>query len=188
MRAIRLKNCETCGQEFGTRRKETRFCSVPCSNKARGFGTIKLKCAYCKSTFSRPRSALKKSKSKLYFCTRRCKEKAQRLGGIKAIQSDHYGDGEWSYRKRALEHYGAVCQACEYSEDSRMLDVHHKDDTRDGKLENLEVLCVWCHALKTRKVESAYRVSSVVEERRPYKSDAGGSIPSPGTITRYRRK
>ena len=34
-----------------------------------------------------------------------------------------------------------------------MLDVHHKDSNRkNGTIENLEVLCVWCHALKTRDV------------------------------------
>jgi hypothetical protein len=34
-----------------------------------------------------------------------------------------------------------------------MLDVHHKDgDRENGSIENLEVLCVWCHALYTRKI------------------------------------
>lgn len=33
-----------------------------------------------------------------------------------------------------------------------MLDVHHIDGNRkNGKADNLEVLCVWCHALETRK-------------------------------------
>ena len=32
-----------------------------------------------------------------------------------------------------------------------MLDVHHKDENRsNNKIENLEVLCVWCHAVLTR--------------------------------------
>jgi hypothetical protein len=37
--------------------------------------------------------------------------------------------------------------------DERMLDVHHKNNDRnDNRLKNLEVLCVWCHALHTRNI------------------------------------
>ena len=35
-----------------------------------------------------------------------------------------------------------------------MLDVHHVDGIRQNNHpDNLEVLCVWCHALKTRKID-----------------------------------
>lgn len=34
---------------------------------------------------------------------------------------------------------------------SELLDVHHVDGNRKhNKIENLEVLCVWCHAIVTR--------------------------------------
>ena len=58
-----------------------------------------------------------------------------------------------SYRERALKAYGATCNRCGYSDIEEMLDVHHRDKNRkNSKLENLEVLCVWCHALETRGV------------------------------------
>lgn len=62
-------------------------------------------------------------------------------------------DSKTTYRNRALMEYGAYCNLCEYAYDVRMLDVDHIDGNRkNGKLDNLQVLCLWCHALKTRKV------------------------------------
>jgi hypothetical protein len=58
-----------------------------------------------------------------------------------------------TYRMRALKEHGAFCDYCGYSLHVKMLDVHHIDNKRENnKLENLEVLCVWCHAMETRKV------------------------------------
>lgn len=42
---------------------------------------------------------------------------------------------------------------CGYHKYEQMLDVDHINSNRkDNKLCNLQVLCVWCHALKTRKI------------------------------------
>lgn len=58
-----------------------------------------------------------------------------------------------TYRKRALEAYGAMCALCGYGLYVEMLDVHHIDSNRkNGKLSNLEVRCMWCHGIETRKV------------------------------------
>lgn len=63
-------------------------------------------------------------------------------------------DAKTTYRVRALQEYGAFCNWCGYSDEVKMLDVDHIDSNRsNSKLENLQVLCVWCHALKTRKVK-----------------------------------
>lgn len=64
---------------------------------------------------------------------------------------DHYGDGKADYRSRALKAYGAVCRKCGYGDLQKMLDVDHIDSNRqNNELDNLQVLCVWCHAEKTR--------------------------------------
>jgi hypothetical protein len=43
-----------------------------------------------------------------------------------------------------------------------MLDVDHIDNDRsNNELENLQILCVWCHSLKTRSVEITLNDSSV---------------------------
>lgn len=129
-----------------------------CSNACRIAGSrsrVKLTCAMCEIEFERTPSKLVRSKSRLYFCGRPCKEKAQCIGGLTAIQPPHYGnqDGKTTYRKRAFDHYGKACAKCGYKLFERMLDVHHRDgNRRHNKLENLIVLCVWCHALETRRI------------------------------------
>lgn len=48
--------------------------------------------------------------------------------------------------------YGKNHWCKRYESETKMLDVHHRDGNRsNNKLSNLEVLCVWCHALETRK-------------------------------------
>lgn len=116
---------------------------------------VEAKCGFCGNLISvRPRRIVA-SKSGLVFCNRLCKENAQSVSfGLQSIQPGHYGTGKWGYRKRAFKHLGKICARCGYNKDERMLDVDHKDNNRkNGKLENLQVLCVWCHALKTRGID-----------------------------------
>lgn len=57
------------------------------------------------------------------------------------------------YRVDAFRAYGEICQMCGYCEDARLLDVDHKNENhKDDRLENLQVLCVMCHAKLTRGV------------------------------------
>lgn len=66
---------------------------------------------------------------------------------------DHYGkgNGAYDYRIRALAHYENKCVKCNYNEKKKMLDVDHIDSNRkNNSLDNLQILCVWCHAEKTR--------------------------------------
>lgn len=117
--------------------------------------TVEARCGYCKSIINvRPRRLIA-SKSGLVFCNRSCKESAQSIEfGLETLQPGHYATGKWGYRKRALKHLGKICNKCGYDKDERMLDVDHKDNNRkNGNLSNLEVLCVWCHALKTRGID-----------------------------------
>jgi hypothetical protein len=133
--------------------KRLQFCTPECSSAYQARNRIDCICAQCKVSFKRPQSKIEISKSGLQFCSRECKDTAQRIGGIEEIMPEHYGIGEYSYRSRALYFYGECCKKCNYDDDLRMLDVHHKDGNRGNNiLENLEVLCVWCHAMETRKV------------------------------------
>lgn len=151
------RTCKQCKGKFYLPRHlfaTTKCCSDGC-RIARSRARVKLTCATCKIEFERTPSKLARSKSGLYFCGRPCKEKAQCIGGLAAIQPPHYGnqDGLASYRKRALGHYGKVCAKCGYELFERMLDVHHRDGSRlNNKLENLIVLCVWCHGLESRGI------------------------------------
>ena len=109
-------------------------------------------CDWCGKDFETTPSKLKNSKKDLHFCTRSCKDTAQRIGGLDGFQTPHYGIGVRglkTYRERVFREKGEVCCRCGYSGDSKMLDADHIDEDRsNNNIENLQVLCVWCHAIK----------------------------------------
>lgn len=114
-----------------------------------------INCDLCNKDFYSRKSQSKNSKSGLRFCSKKCKDSAQTLeNNFLELRPSHYGVGRRSYRKAAIRNFEQKCIICGYKENPRMLDVDHIDSNRsNNKLENLQFLCVWCHALKTRKVE-----------------------------------
>ena len=152
------KNCET---PFDALIKEVNrgngsFCSQSCANSYIGRNRLWavgawLTCAYCGEVFLRAKSKLKQSKSGLFFCCREHKDQAQRIGGIEAIQPDHYGSGggAHNYRNRTLSTYPHECTRCGYSDYPAILIAHHKDhDRSNNNISNLELLCPICHELE----------------------------------------
>jgi hypothetical protein len=111
---------------------------------------IKLLCAFCKESFTRPLSKLKNSKSKIYFCSRHCKDEAQKIKNkFTDIHPSHYGTGSCkeTYRRIALENLPHKCNRCGYNKLLGVLAVHHKDrDKSNNLVSNLEILCHNCHA------------------------------------------
>lgn len=108
-------------------------------------------CAHCTKSFYRSPSKLRNSKSGLQFCSRVCKDTAQRIGGIKDIMPPHYGTGKirYDYRIKALSFKEEKCERCSWSQYPDVLIVHHKDrDRKNSSLENLEILCPLCHDIE----------------------------------------
>ena len=127
-----------------------KYCSRKCSSEHRKTNKIvktpNCKCAQCDKPLYRNNTKLKASKSGLMFCNRKCKEQAQRIGGIEAIQPSHY-NSTTSYRAIAFRAYPNECNVCGYSKCSAALEVHHKDrDRNNNSLPNLVILCRNCHA------------------------------------------
>jgi hypothetical protein len=144
--------CEYCHQLFKASLKEVnrgngRFCSISCSNRFRKRDPVpNVKCAQCKKPFYLNRSKQRNSKSGLFFCCRQHKDQAQRIGGIKAIQPNHYGTG---YRALAWSKLPNKCNRCNYNKYKKILQVHHIDHNhKNNKLSNLEILCPNCHAIE----------------------------------------
>lgn len=156
------KECGNCGESFDGLLKEHKrggalYCCQSCAteslNKKRAWAKANkfpnCVCATCAKTFHRSPSKIGKSKSGFTFCTRVCKEQAQTSHSklrIAEIIPDHYGNGNSTYRKRAIDSFGAACMACGYDKHVEIIHVHHKDrDRNNGSLDNLEVLCIRCH-------------------------------------------
>lgn len=157
-RVLILSYCSlaTCGAPFyAPKHISKKYCCTTCAQLA-SRKRVAIHCDWCGKKFEVPIGKLKRSKKGLHFCSRSCKDLAQRIGGLNKLHPPHYGTGTGegtNYREQAFRIYGARCSSCGYSEDPRMLDVHHVDSDRtNNNLRNWQVLCVWCHALKTRGV------------------------------------
>ena len=149
-----VRNCATCQKPFNAPVKEInrgngRYCSIPCGrHHVRPIKTHEpnVACAYCNTPFWRRASNMSGSKSGLYFCCREHKDAAQRIGGIEAIQPDHYGTTLKDYRDIAFRNLTKICNRCGYD---KFVVVHHKDRNHSNNdLSNLEILCPNCHALE----------------------------------------
>src|SRR5208282_827246 len=91
--------CEWCKKPFGALAREinrgnAKFCSRSCGYKGKRQPPKRspwLKCATCGKDFQTPISRIRRSKSGFHFCSRACKDIAQRLDGIKEIHPAHFG-------------------------------------------------------------------------------------------------
>lgn len=156
MKKTIIKACDSCNNPFLAKRTEhkrgnAKFCSRKCFAKHLS-KTMKqnpkpnVKCALCGEKFYMNTSKQKNSKSGLFFCCRSHKDMAQRIGGIKAIQPNHYNDGSHAYREIAFRHYDHKCNICQYNKIPEILVVHHIDRNRNNNnIENLQILCPNCH-------------------------------------------
>ena len=143
-----IKSCKFCGGEFIARKhsdkRRFQFCSVDCTHEGLK-NRCEVPCAQCGNCFSIRVSAKKNSKSGLHFCSRDCKDKAQRLGGIKEIMPPHYGTAEPKYRS-FFEEADLFCRRCGYDEFTCSVDIHHIDrDRSNNERDNLIPLCACCH-------------------------------------------
>lgn len=151
--------CEGCGKMFW---KPKRFmarasrhcCSVACV-AAIATTSTQVKCAQCGTEFTKIQSTLCKSKSGLYFCSRKCKDMSQRTENGGKSWNPQYTDltGKNVYRDIALRNYPEKCACCGYDEHKEGLEVHHIDgDRTNNAVKNLMILCALCHRLVTNKV------------------------------------
>lgn len=141
--------CSFCGKSFLRERKSvnrSKSCGgkIYCSSACQSLGKttiIELPCYKCGKPLKRTPSQIQGSDSGQVFCSKSCAISVHNTGR----ESRNYKDGSHLYRSRALAYYGSRCSVCGYDIES-VLEVHHKDENRrNGKIENLDVLCPTHH-------------------------------------------
>lgn len=138
--------CSVCDALFerAERKYKNDYCSSTCKSSATQ-SRVNLTCNYCGSRFTRTASKLSNSKSGLYFCSRKCKDTAQK--SMIEIMPSHYGTGQ-DYRSKAFSHYFPICNRCGFT-NILALEVHHVDHNRENNdISNLEILCANCHSIE----------------------------------------
>lgn len=140
--------CDHCGSTFLkaiNRVSDKNYCTVECAHHART-NRVVVTCSGCHTDIQRARNELTKSKSGLYFCSRSCKDEAQRIGGIKEIQPPHYGTKtNRVYRDIAFTHYKPECVICGFD---KVIHVHHIDGNHTNDCpSNLIPLCPNHHGM-----------------------------------------
>lgn len=151
-----------CGKPFKTKpclvaRGQGKYCCKECSNAALLKGEL-VQCHVCETKVWRTPSEIARSKSKTFFCKPECRSEWNEKVMPSGEEHPGWKDGSGSYRQRALKHYGEKCSNpdCKVTKagvviPAKMLDVDHVDGNRKHNgIKNLKVLCVWCHAEKTR--------------------------------------
>ena len=141
--------CPICIKEFVRRtftNRKNYYCSKECFFISRLKQTT-IKCLFCGDTSSRQNSKVREKN----FCNRICKE--QYFSG-----ENHplWHVGSRSYRDRAIKKYGYQCvkgKNCplkNIQKPNYMYEVDHIDgNRRNNVIENLQVLCIYCHREKT---------------------------------------
>jgi len=156
--------CRLCKKTFLRRKNEKRkrkYCSKVCSYSA-SENKIELRCHNCKKKFLRPKSCLKLSKSKLYFCSRKCKELSQSLiGDGHKIRPAHYGNGNSYHNSISDKKIEKGCMGCGQNK-KYLLNIHHIDGNRKNNIEkNLEAVCPTCHTKRhLKRLGNSWRYDS----------------------------
>ncbi len=155
-RRAKYINCNNCGKKILRAKSDIKdYKNYYCSKQCRGEKSKKrviLTCDYCKKDFERVIGKVNRSKNNLNFCSKDCRNKAQRLD-CKILPNSNYKSGKYAYRDMAFRKYGKICSHCGYNEFEEGLDVHHIDgDKNNNKVDNLLVLCGTHHMLVTRGI------------------------------------
>lgn len=148
-RPARELQCAHCGAKFLKPSRfceegKPAFCSRACASTYRR-KRVTVFCALCGKSKEIPESRYTTSKNKIFFCSRACKDKGQKLeSDLTSILPGHYGTGRTTYRARCFSRHKHKCCVCG---ESLIVEVHHLDRDRNNiNINNLVPLCPTHHA------------------------------------------
>ena len=143
--------CKNCNKKFFVKPSclkvgNGKYCSIYCTRMGKRNGKL-VNCSKCDKKVYRSLRSLNRSKTKTYFCSRKCSLyflKEMSMGQL----SSNWKGGKSSYKNiiRRSEKL-TQCTLCE-KDDTRILIVHHIDRNRkNNEIKNLSWLCYNCHFL-----------------------------------------
>ncbi len=125
-----------------------KYCSRTCQHEGAKTGKW-VTCFTCKKDVYKTLKAIRISKSKKYFCTKKCQTIWRNSVVYVGKNHSNWKSGEHvEYRNRLLKNgVQQYCRVCK-TKDKRILCVHHVDrDRKNNSLSNLTWLCHNCHYL-----------------------------------------
>ena len=141
--------CKICSKEFYVKPSHQKlgwgkYCSAKCRTESQ-FKGIHVACFTCNKEIYRSLSKLGHSKSKKYFCSKKC-QTLWRNSIFVEERSVNWINGIHAYRKMlARRNLIKECFGCKLN-DSRVLIIHHVDhDRKNNDMSNLICLCLNCH-------------------------------------------
>ena len=154
MTMVKCSNCSTLINKKPSFLKKYKmsFCNRNCRSLfwKKTSTKIEVPCTLCKTKVWRTNHQLRSSSYGYVFCCNLCKNKyiAKNLrhSTRKSPTKNHR-----CRRDTIINAAGNKCQVCSYSEDIRMLDIHHADENhQNNNMDNLRCVCIWCHGLHNR--------------------------------------
>jgi len=145
--------CDTCGKKFLRKRSHIayfkhHYCSDICYRKSLLKGSV-VKCSTCgRETYKQLRD-LSRSKSKKWFCGKKCTMEWQNTTFIGSRHPNWRGGGNSESYRNVLKRSNVRqrCILCHF-DDMRILVAHHIDwNRKNNKLRNLTWICPNCHFL-----------------------------------------
>lgn len=141
--------CVQCGKETRKRLRDltnSKSGDVFCSNVCFGeYRRIVHLCVICGSQIT-PNGRRVLSRK---YCSRACSNKGRRGTRYDGTQPRSKQRKSQLLRNLLIEDRGEACERCQYSEEPRILVIHHIFERARGgsdDLDNLELLCPNCHA------------------------------------------
>ena len=124
-----------------------KYCSKKCQRKSQLKGKW-VNCDYCGKKIYRTPIDFRRSKSRKFFCSRKCHCSWENINNRCGENSPNWIVGQHSYRQLMKRYCKAeACSMCQIN-DKRVLIVHHRNlNRKDNKIENLEWLCRNCHSI-----------------------------------------
>jgi len=155
-------SCKICGKDFYVKPNHIKlgwgkYCSIDCRTKSQLKGQT-VSCNYCgNSTYKSPHSLLH-SKSKKYFCDKKCQTNWRNKQYLEE-NSKNWKNGIRAYRnilKRDVR--VPKCVFCGIEREI-LLVVHHLDKNRkNNKISNLIWLCHNCHFLVHHDIDTSKKL------------------------------